>query len=819
MQGLISDIRYTLRGIRRSPGFALIVVLTLALGVGANVMIFTLINGVLLRPPPGVSRPDRLVAIYTSDYSGPPYSASSWLDYQDFRSQSATLSDIASYAPRPMAVSTGSENFRGFGELVSGNYFRLLGVHPVVGRVFSAGEGEQPGADPVVVISYSMWQNRYGGAPDVAGRTLRIAGHPFTIIGVAPRGFSSLLRGIGVDLWVPQTMGAVVQPGSDVLERRSSRGLLLVGRLKPHATFPQAQADLSLVAHRLHDAHPDSWTDVRKQSRIVSLVPQIKAGVFPRMRGAVVGFFAVLMVVAGLVLVICCANLANLLLARGTGRQKEVAIRLALGANRRRLVRQLVTESMALALLGGGVGVLIATQAARLVQRLQPPLPIPVSLNLAPDLRVLVFAAAAATLTGLVFGLYPALRATRPQLTSMLHESAPLLRIIGRRLALRDVLVVGQVAVSTVLLIAAGLFLRSLQKAQSLDIGFQPDHLALATFELGIQGYTDERGRIFYDQLLEQARRTPGVESASLVRDLPLSVSFSRRGLQRIEGYEPGPTEDIETGYNVVDTAYFRTMGVHLVRGRAFSSQDRTGATPVVIVNQAFAQRYWPDQDPLGRHITFADAPAEVVGVAQTGKYASLSEEDRPYFYIPWRQEYQGDMTLLLRTAGPPGESFTAIQREAAAIDRDLPVQLTTMDDHLGFATLAQRIGAALLGAFGAVGILLAGIGLYGVMAYVVSRRTREMGIRMALGSERSAVMGLVLRQAFRLTAIGLVIGMGIAAAICHLLGRFLLGVPPLDPLTFGAVVPVFALAALAASLAPARRATRVAPVEALRAE
>ena len=530
-----------------------------------------------------------------------------------------------------------------------------------------------------------------------------------------------------------------------------------------------------------------------------------------------VGFFTVLMVVAGLVLVICCANLANLLLARGTGRQREVAIRLALGANRRRLIRQLLTESMVLALAGGVLGVLIAAESATLLQRFQPPLPLPLYLNVAPDFRVLLFAAGAALLTGVVFGLFPALRATRPDLRGMLHDSAPLLKSLGRRIALRDVLVVGQVAVSTVLLVVAGLFLRSLQQAQSLDIGLQPDHLALGTFELGIQGYTDERGKVFYQNLLERVGNAPGVASASLAHVIPLGANFSRRGLQRIEDYRPGPTEDIETGANIVAEGYFRTMGIRLLRGRAFTRADADGATPVVIVNQAFARRYWPDQNPLGKHIAYSDIPAEVVGVTETGKYASLSEEDRPFFYIPWRQSYEGNMTLVARTAGPPEQGLTTIQHEAAALDRELPVQLTIMEEHLGFATIAQRLGAVLLGTFGAVGMLLAAIGLYGVMAYVVSRRTREIGIRMALGSERSAVLGLVLGQALRLTGTGLVIGLAAAAAVSHLIGGFLLGVPPLDPVTFGAVVPVFALATLAASILPARRATRVEPMNVLR--
>ena len=819
MNALLADIRYALRGIRKSPGFALVVVLTLALGVGANTTIFTLVNGLLLRPPAGVANPDRLVSVYTSDYSGPPYSASSWPDYQDFRAQTTSLSGLASYAPRPLSVSTGRDNFRAFGELVSGNYFRVLGVDPERGRLFTQGEGEQPGSAPVAVISYGMWRQRYGGAPDVVGRTLRISGRPFTIIGVAPRNFSSLLRGVGVDLWVPQTMIAAIDPGNDVLERRTSRGILLVGRLKPGVKLSQARSDLAVISRRLFQAHPDAWTDVHKGSRVVTVIPQSQAGVFPRIRGAVVGFLAVLTVVAGLVLVICCANLANLLLARGTGRQKEIAIRLALGADRRRLMRQLLTENMVLALAGGTLGVVIAAQAAALLQRFQPPLPLPVHLDVAPDLTVVLFAVGIAVLTGLVFGLYPALRATRPDLTAMLHESAPLLRAIGRKLRLRDVLVVAQVGVSTVLLVAAGLFLRSLQKAQALDVGFQPDHLALASIELGIQGYTDERGRIFYDQLLDQVRRLPGVRSASLARVVPLGVNFSRRGLQRIEGYQPGPTEDIETGVNTVDTAYFRAMGIPLLQGRGFTRQDGAGAAPVVIVNEAFARRYWPGQNPLGKHISFGDTPAEVIGVAETGKYATLWEEDQPFFYIPWRQEYTSDMTLVVRTAGPPTEVFAGLRRDVATLDRDLPIQLTTMEDHLGYATIAQRLGATLLGAFGGVGLLLAVVGLYGVLAYVVSRQTREIGIRMALGSERSAVMGLVLGRGVRLTAIGLVLGMMVAAALSHLLGRFLFGVPSLDPVTFAAIVPVFALAALAASYIPARRATRVSPMVALRTE
>jgi predicted permease len=803
---------------RRSPGFALTAILTLALGIGANTMIYSLVSAVLLRPPAGVREPSRLVAVYTSDYSGPRYGTSSYADYQDFGTAGGALSGLAAYTVRPLALAANGKTSRVWSEEVSTNYFSVLGVSPALGRVFLPSDGGAPGTQPYVVLSHAFWQRAFGSDPGVIGRAVRLNGHDFTVVGVASTEFGGLLRGVQADVWVPLLMQGALDSGNRDLTDRGSRSLFMMGRLAPGATLAEAQAGLHVIARRLHEAYPQQWTNVHDEPRTVTVIPERDARIFPALRGTVVGFLGLLMAVVALVLLICCANIANLLLTRAAGRQREIAIRLALGANRGRLVRQLLTESVVLAALGAAAGTVLAAWAVGLLTAFKPPLPVPVTLDLRIDRGVLAFTIALAAITGLAFGLAPALRAARANVIPALKGGALTERTRGHGWTLRNVLVVGQVAVSLVLLTLAGLFVRSLQRAQSAPLGFDSRHVALFSFELGNQAYTEARGKALYEEMTRRVASLPGVRGVTLAKTIPLGLAHERRGV-RVEGHAALPGEDLEFGANTVGPGYFSLMKIPIVRGREFTEHDRSNAPPVVIVNETFARRFWPGENPIGRHLTTGGGPMEVIGVAHDATYHSLTEEPLPYFYVPFLQQYTPDMTLEVRTTGDPAAIIPTVRRVIAALNPDLVIQTSTMDASLGLSLLPQRVGATLLGIFGLLGLALAGVGLYGVVAYTVSRRTRELGIRVALGAERRDVHRLVIRHGMALAGTGLVLGLGAALGVTRLVQGFLFGVSATDPLTLGGVAAFLASVALLASYIPARRATSIDPVIALRDE
>lgn len=818
MGSVLRDGGYAWRALCRTPGFTAAVVLTLALGIGANTIVFSLVDAVLLQTPAGVDAPERLVDVYTSDYSGPSFGASSYADYLDFAANVDALSGLAAFAWQPFSVSTGGEAFRAFGEYVSDNYFEVLGVTPALGRAF--GDSEASGGNVVTaVIAYGLWQQRFGGAPDVIGRTIRLRGQPVSVIGVAPRGFSGTQTGIGIDLWVPYSMQAVLDPAA--AERavyRGTRGLFVIGRLAPGASVSAAQAAFDVLAAQLHAAYPEEWTDIRQAERRITVLEHARAAVMPEIRGAVVSFLAVVGTVAGLVLLICCANLVNLLLARAAGRAREIAVRTALGATRGRIIRQLVVETVLLALLGGLCSVGLAAAVGGVLERIELPIPVPIVLDLAPGGRVLLFAAVLSLVTGLVLGTLPALRATRARVTPLLHAEV-MTSSGGRRfLTLRNALVVGQVAVSSALLVVMGLFIQSLVRAQAADLGFRPERVALLSLDLESQGYSATRAGQFLDRLEERARQLPGVRSVTFARSAPLGLDYARR-LVRVEGYEPRPNEDMEIGFNAIDEDYFETLGIELHRGRVFTRADRQGAPPVAVVNDAFVRRYWPDGEALGRHIDFGRGPAEVVGVAADVKHRSISDGPIPYLYVSRRQAGTASGMLQVLTEREPSTIFAALRSAVTELDPTLPVTLETMNAHLGTAVLPQRLGATLVSAFAGIGILLAALGLYGVLSYLVARRTREIGVRMALGSDAATIVRMVLKRAAGLTLVGLAIGLIGAFAAGHLVAGFLFGVGPRDPGTFAAVAVLVAGVAVVAALGPARRATRIEPTDALRCE
>ena len=828
MHALWQDLRYGARMLWKQPGFTVIVALTLSLGIGANGVIFNLVNALLLRPLP-VEKPEELAAVYTSDFSSGDFGASSYPDYVDFRDRNRVFAGLVAYQPpQPLSLNIDGASERVFGEVVSGNYFSVLGLKPSLGRGFLPEEDRTPGERAVAVISHKFWQTRFGGDPATVGRSVKLNGHPFTIVGVAPEKYSGLLRGFVADWWIPAMMVAQAVPGSDYLTERGSRAFLVMGRLKPGVTFQQAQADFNSIATQLYKEWPRHWENVRRQSRGVSLTSESEARLLPDARMPVVIFMALLMTVAGLVLLIACANIANLLLARASARRKEIAIRLAIGAGRGRLIRQLLTESVLLALIGGAVGMLLAGWSADLLTTFKPPLPIPVELDLQGDWRVFGFMYGLSLLTGIVFGLAPALAASRPDVIGSLKDEAGAANTGGRRGRLRGSLVVTQVALSLLLLICAGLFLRSLRNASSIDPGFDADNLLALSMDLQLQGYDELKGRNFTDQLLDRAQSLPGVVSVSLTDQLPLGLDGGARRGMTIEGYTSQPGESMEIHSCFVSPGYFETLRIRLLQGRAFQRQDNANAPGVALINEAFARRYWAGQQPLGKRIQMGavrsgvnDAPyLTVIGVTSDGKYITLGEDATPFVYLNLAQNSVLSPTLIVRTQGNPLDSLSAVRGEVAALDKNLPLfDVKTMRQHLGLALLPARLAGGVLGVFGLVALTLAAAGIYGVMAYSVAQRTREFGVRIALGANARDVLRLVARQGMALVLIGMAIGLAAALALTQLLKSLLFGVSATDAVTFTLVPFLLAAIALLACYFPARKATEVDPIVALRSE
>jgi len=818
---LRQDVSQALRVVRRSPGLAAATIAFLAVGIGANTTIFTIVDALLLRPLP-VAEPERVVAVFTSDYSGPLYGASSYADYLAFREGTSALAGLAAHGPTPLALSADGSVERVLSELATDNYFDVVGLRPPLGRGFAAGE-DRPGAVArVAVVGHALWQRRFGADPAILGRRLTLNGQQFEVVGVAPPGFSGMTRGLAVDLWLPIGAKTLLQPASNDLAARGSRSWFLLGRLRPGARLAEAQAQLDAVAAGLVRSDPEQWRDLNGDSRRVTVLPEESVRVHPALRPAVLGFTALLQCVVATVLLIACANLANLLLARATTRRREMGVRVALGAGRARLVQQLLTESVLMALAGGAAGFVLAWWGTGLLAGLRPPLPVPVALDLQPDGRILAFTTVLSLLTGLLFGLAPALTAARSNVVGALKDDSGTSASGHRSSRLRSVLVVAQVAASVLLLVGSGLFLRSLREARALDPGFDTHGVALLSVDLELAGYDEERGHDAYARILERARLIPGVASVTLARDVPLGLGGSRRRTW-IEGYAERAGEDMEVGFNAVGPDYFATLRVPVLRGRAFSQGDARGGPAVAVVNEAFARRYWPGLEPLGRRLRLSGEdgpPAEVVGVARDGKYFRLGEDPQPFVFVPLSQDYSGAATVLARASGDAGRVLETLRRDLSAVDPHLPVfDAKLMEQHLAFALLPARLAAWVLGVFGAVALLLATLGLYAVISYSVAQRRREVGIRMALGAGRHHVLAMVVGQGMRLAAIGMALGVTGAAVLMRLVRSLLYGISPGDPATFAGVVLLLGGGALLACTVPAIRATRVDPAVALRYE
>ena len=813
---MLKEIIYAGRTLLQRPGFSLVAVLTLALGIGANTAIFSLVNTVLLRSLP-VERPDEIFAL-NMRRKDDSMSALSYPNYIDFRDRNEALSGLLVYRFVPMALSRSGGNERLWGYEVSGNYFDVLGVKAILGRTFLPEEDKTRLSHPVVVLSYDGWQHRFAGDPAIVGKDILLNNHQFRVIGITPEAFKGTEQVYEAELWVPAMMLEWVEPGSDSLDQRDNNNFFGVGRLKSGMNASQAEASLNVLAEQLAKEYPDS-----NEGQSVRLGPT--GFIIPELRGAVVSFTWVLMAAVALVLLVTCTNLAGLLLARATDRRREIAIRLAMGASRIRLIRQLLTESLLLSIVGGAAGILLAIWIVRALLAFKPPIDFPLTVNLALDWRVLLFSLGVSVVAGAVFGLAPALQSTRPNLLQALKDTSA--QGGGGRTRLRSVLVVAQIAISLVVLIAAGLVVRTLQHLQTMNPGFDPQNALSMSFDLSLQGYDEARGQQFYRQIAERVRALPGVKSAAVSSYIPLSLNYNSRGIY-VEG------EPIQRGANTPNAMnggagprYFETMSTPILHGREFTDQDVEKSEQVAIVNETFVRRLMPavksPAEAVGKRVSFGDASGpfmRIVGVARDGKYFNIAEDSRTFIWTPLAQDYNSSGAIMVRTTGSPETMFAAVRGEVQALDPNLPLfDVTTLKEHMRLALFPARVAAMVLGVFGLVALLLSAIGIYGITSYAVSQRTHEIGIRMALGAQLGDVLRLVLNHGLKLTLIGAALGLVGAYLATRAITAVLYGVSATDPLTFVSVSILLIAVALLASYVPARRATKVDPLIALRNE
>ena len=816
MNNFLKDIRFAFRGLLQRPGFALIAVFSLALGIGANTAIFSLVNTVLLRSLP-VQNPEQIVAISLRG-KGDLFSAFSYPNYKDFRDRNEVLSGLAAHRIVPLSMSNSGNNQRLWGYMVSDNYFDVLGVNPIKGRTFQPEEEQNKSAYPVVVISYDCWQQRFAGNPSVIGTDVLLNNHPFKVIGVTPQAFKGTELIYTPDVWVPVSTVQWVEPGSTFVDRRDSGNFFLTGRLKPGVGAAQAEASLNIFAKQLAAEYPDT-----NEGQTVRVGP---AGfILPDIRGAVVSFTWILMVAVFLVLLVTCANLAGLLLARATDRRREIAIRLAIGANRLQLIRQLLTESVLVSIIGGVLGLLLAVWMINLLLAFKPPLDFPLSVDVAVDWRVLLFSFLASVVTGLIFGLAPAIQATRADVVTAIKESAT--QGGARKSRLRSVLVVSQISLSLVVLIGGGLLVRTLLRLQTMNPGFDPQNAMMLWFDVGLQGYDDARGAQFYRQVVERVDALPGVKSSVVTSYVPLSLNYNGNSVF-VEG------QPAERGANApsamvgsVGPRYFETLRTPLLEGREFTAFDTDKSTKVAVVNEAFVRQLMPflqtAREAIGRRVSISGPEGpfiQIVGVAQTGKYFNIAEDPRAFLWTPLLQDYNNSATLIVRTNGDPVPMISAIRNEVQSLDPNLPLyEVKTLTEHMRLALFPPRVAASVLGVFGLVALLLAAMGIYGITSYSVAQRTHEIGIRIALGAQLRDVLKLVLSHGVKLTLLGVAIGLVGAFVVTRAITSLLYGVSATDPLTFGLVSLALILIALLACYIPARRATKVDPLVALRYE
>jgi predicted permease len=825
MDHLTRDLRYALRGIRSSPGFTLVAVVTIALGIGVNATIFSLVNAVLLRPLP-VERPSELVDIYGHSATSSSHDSNSYPNFVDYRDRSETLAGAVAYTNFFANLSVERSSELVVGEIVSEDYFDVLGVRPAMGRAFTPDEFRALGAGPVAVLSHRFWQNRFGGDPGVIGRTFRLNGTVFTVVGVAPRSFGGMMPAVTPQMWVPLTMLEAVEPlgshrtngpivGDSWLEHRARHFLWIRGRMKPGVEVAQVRAEIEGIATRLAAEYPE--TNGRER---VEVLATNDVAVNPDFDRTLAPVGLVLLGAVGLVLLVACANLANMMLARGVSRRRELAIRTAMGAARGRLVRQLLTESVILALVGGSAAMLLSGWLTALIGRMQPPLPINLGVDIAPDWRVMLFTFAVAALTGIVFGLLPALRASRPDLVPALKDTGAGEGRRGRRVELRDALVVTQVAVSVVLLVGGALMVRSVAAAARIDLGYDARRIAHLDMALEMNGYDDARGGAFLETASARLAAVPGVVAVGLTSRIPLSLNNNGFSLFIDDHQASADDRPYRMDGAYVDEGYFDVLGLEIVAGRPILATDRDGGLRVAVVTRTMAERYWPGEDAVGREFRrdWGGEPWTIVGVVEDYRVDTPGESPKPYLHLPQRTETTYG-NILVRTATDAAPMVPGLERELRALDPDLVFLDTgTIWNLAEVRIFPVRAGAWLIGAFGVLALVLAAVGLYGVIGYSVSRRLREIGIRKALGARSGEVVALVLKRGMLLVAAGGLVGAVLAALGGQALSAALY-VDVFDPLSYGGAVGVLAGVAALAHWVPARRATSVDPVRMLRSE
>ena len=816
------DMIHAARLLRRNPIMTITATVSLAIGIGANSTVFTVANALLFQPPPGVVESSRLVDIGTTR-GGVGFGPSSYPDYLDLRRRATSFDGVYAYSRFPQAMSLGGDVTRMgadsiFGNVVTVNYFTVLGAVPAVGRLFGADDSDQPGASPVAVLSHRLWTRRFNADPAVIGRTLTLNGHPFTVLGVAAEGF----HGTGVralDVWVPMGMAAAVTSrGTATLTDRGARPWLIGGRLKRDVAISQAAAEADVIGRTLEHEY-------QEQNRQTGLRVLASSPV-PGNAGPLIAFLMLFMAIVSIVLIIACTNVAGVLLARATARRQEMAVRVAIGAGRGRLIRQLLTETVLLFVLGGTTGLTLAWgMTSVLVSRL-PTLPFPVSLSLTLDGRVIACTAALSFVAALLSGLAPAVDASKAEVLPGLRNDTPR---VGR-LRLRHAFVIGQVAFSIVLIIAAGLFVRALHRAASIDPGFDSHGVELMSIDLTQGGYTSTTGRPFVRELVDRVRLLPGVQTATIASALPGGFEVRREALSVPGGSSSTGQGFVTVDWNVVEPGYFATLQTPIVAGRDFTADDRDGTPPVAIISESAARQFWREENAVGKYLlqptwgpqgpTHPMRMLLVVGVARDIQSSSVIDGlARAWVYAPFQQQFVSSMTMVARTTG--GQRITdQLRALLASMNPNLPViTAETLDDSVALGLAPQRAAASVAGSLGIVGVMLTAIGIYGVMAYAVTRRTREIGIRLALGARRADVIRMVLREGLSLTAIGSAIGVILAATMSRVLAGFLFGIPPIDPLTFVGTTVLFTVIGLAACSVPMLRATRIDPTRALRYE
>jgi len=823
----VADVRFAVRWLRKSPGFTVVAVASLAIGIGFNTTLFTIVDLLLFRPLP-VAEPDRLVDVFTSDSTGTvQFGTSSYSDYVDLQRRNDVFDDIVGYSPMFAAVNLDNRSRLTMGEIVTGNYFQVFGVRPVIGRTITP-DDDSPAAPRVVMVSYRYWTRELASAPDVVGRIVRIRGNPHTIVGVAPERFTGMVPVLSPELWLPVSASLEVEPvgmhdtipsptGTTRLDRRADRWMFMRARLNRARTIDEARANLAVVMAGIERENPAT-----NRGRRISLKATSAVYLHPVADPVVVPIAAGLMIVVGLVLLIACANVASMLLARASSRQKEIGIRLAIGASRARLMRQLVTEALVLSVAGAVAGTLLAWWLTSIAAALSLPLPIPLAFDVRIDGRALAFTIVATAAAGLLAGIAPGLQASKPNVTADLRGEAMLLHGAGRGWTLRDALVAGQIAVTALLLVVAALLTRSLVAAERTDPGFAVDRLAVVSTDTSMLRYDEQRSRQFFLDAVARIRAIPGVESAALATRVPLQVNVNTW-----EIWIPGRHRAGEHGDTVQVTAvspeYFKTIGVPIVEGRGFTDDDRPGTPLVAVVSETLARRLWPGESAIGKifHTRGGDGPPfEIVGVSADHKVVTISEAPTPFLHTARSQRPSSYSAIIARTRGDAAALLRDMRREVLALDPNVVfIENQTMETEVNATLLPMRLSAWLVTGVGIVAMALASIGLYGVIAYSVARRTREMGIRIAVGAPPGAVVRLVMRQGLAVAVAGLAAGCVLAVAAARAIAGALYGITAADPISWIVAAALLLIVTSLANFVPARRASRVDPTKALRVE